>query len=124
MKRLVIATLMMAIGFSFKAEASEIYKAQATAYCLTGTTATGTQTTENHTVASKPEWFGCTMIMWLDDGDGIIRPQNYIGTYTVEDTGSEPIRKGRVVDVYISDYDSAIKFGRKKILFQIVESEG
>lgn len=116
--------LLLAMGITSRVKATEIYTAQATAYCLTGQTATGTYTKENHTVASKREWFGKVMIIYEDKGDHLIHPENYIGTYVVEDTGGETIQKGWVIDVYIPNYEDAKQFGRKQIIFQIVDCEG
>lgn len=115
---------LMIVSIARPVHADEIYTAQATAYCITGTTATGEWTKDNHTVASKREWFGRVMVLYIDDGDHQIKPGNYIGTYVVSDTGSEPIRDGRVIDVYISDYTKAKEFGRKQVIFQLIESEG
>lgn len=117
-------TLMAATILTSKVGATEIHTAQATAYCLTGTTASGVKTKAHHTVASKREWFGKVMIIYEDKGDHLIHPENYIGSYVVEDTGSEPIKKGYVVDIYIPNYEDAKQFGRKNIIFQLVESEG
>jgi hypothetical protein len=63
----------------------------ATAYCLTGTTVSGTYTTEGRTVAGRRADFGKTVHIWLDDGDGQIKTENYIGTYVIEDTGGDNI---------------------------------
>jgi len=123
MKRLILTTLFLILAFN-KPVKAETYTAKATAYCLKGTTATGTTVTEGRTVASKREWFGKTMIIYENDGDGLIKPQNYIGTYIVEDTGCDNIKKGYVVDIYIEDYYRAKQFGAKDIIFQIVDSEG
>lgn len=124
----IIAVLILGLAIIHPAnvQAGEplLHKALATAYCLTGETATGTYTKEGKTVASKPEWYGATMYMWLDDGDGAIKAENFIGMYTVEDTGGANIKNGKVIDVYISDYDRAKEFGRKNVIVQIVESEG
>lgn len=122
-KILILALVLFALS-PVKVQADEIHTAKATAYCLTGTTATGTQTKASHTVASKPEWFGKIMVVWEDGGDHAIHPENYIGTYTVEDTGSENIRKGYVIDVYIPEYEEAKKFGSKNVLFQLIDAEG
>lgn len=121
---LIVIAISIAIIVGCKVKAEEIHTAKATAYCLTGTTATGTQTKDNHTVASKREWFGKVMIIYLDTGDHKIHPENYIGTYVVEDTGSEPIKKGYVIDIYMPSYNDCRQFGVKNIVFQIVDSEG
>lgn len=126
MKRFLIALIiafLMIKPTTVQAE-TEFHTAWATAYCLKGETATGTQATEGRTVASKPEWFGKTMIMFVDDGDGLMKPENYIGTYIVEDTGGKTIRSGKVIDVYIEDYDRAIEFGSKRVIFMLVDAEG
>lgn len=124
-KMFIVLILGLAIIKPVKVNAEPLFhKAIATAYCINGTTATGTNTIEGRTVASKREWFGATMYMWLDDGDGLIKSENFIGMYTVEDTGGENIRNGKVIDVFITDYDRAKEFGRKQVIVQIVESEG
>lgn len=120
----VIALLMISIASPVKVKADEIHKVWATAYCISGTTATGNQTKEGRTVASKREWFGRSMYVWEDTGDGEIHPENFIGLYVVEDTGSENIRNGKVIDVYMEDYDRAKEFGGKRVIIQVVESEG
>ena len=124
-KILAVLILGLALAKPIEVKAEPIiHQATATAYCITGTTATGTQTKEGQTVASKPEWFGATMLMWFDEGDGEIKADNFIGMYTVEDTGGETIKSGKVIDVYISDYQRAKEFGEKKVIVQIVKSEG
>lgn len=124
MKRILIVMSLLVLVLGNKTQAADIYTAQATAYCLTGQTATGTYTRANHTVASKREWFGKVMILYEDTGDHRIHPENYIGTYVVEDTGGEPIQMGWVIDVYIPGYKEAKEFGRHDVVFQIVDSEG
>lgn len=124
MKKLIIALIIAVLSISTPVKACEVYTAKATAYCITGETATGTQTVEGRTVAGKREWFNKTMVLYIDDGDGLIKPENYIGTYVVEDTGSQPIRDGKVIDVYIADYIRAKQFGRKDVIFQLIDSEG
>ena len=125
MRRFLIALITAVIAFSTPVKAdTEFHTAKATAYCLKGETATGTQVTEGRTIASKPEWFNKCMVMFEDDGDGVIKPENYLGTYIVEDTGGEPIRKGYVIDVYIEDYDRAIQYGSKDVIFMIIDAEG
>ena len=94
----------------------EIRKCWATAYCDSGTTASGTQTTAGRTLAAMRTDFGKIAQLYLDDGDGIIRRENFIGEYICEDTGGEPIRKGYVVDVYIPDYETAMEFGAKRVI--------
>ncbi len=122
----MIIAMMIALLITNKVKADEVllHKAWATAYSIHGITATNTETIEGKTLASKPEWFGCTAVVWLDDGDGIIKPANYIGTYTVEDTGGKNIRNGSVIDIYISSWDEAVEFGSKRVIMQIIKAEG
>lgn len=121
----IVLVILSMMFFVATVKADEIKKATATAYCYnSGTTATGTIPTQGRTVASKKEYFGKTMLIWIDDGDGQIKPKNFIGTYICEDTGSEPIKKGYVVDIFIKDKKEAINFGSRKIIYQIIESEG
>lgn len=124
MKKIAFLTMMVALMIPTKVKADELHKCWATAYCISGTTATGNQTREGRTVASKREWFNSTMYIWEDTGDGEIHPENFLGMYVVEDTGSENIRNGRVIDIYISDLDRAKEFGSKRVIIQVVESEG
>lgn len=123
-KLLMILTLLLVFNTTPVYAESNFLKAKATAYCLKGITATGTEPKEGRTVASKPEYFGKTMIIYVDDGDGNIKSENYLGTYIVEDTGAKSVRNGYVVDVYITDYNRAVEFGCVDILYQIVDAEG
>ena len=76
-------------------------------------------------VAGKRDWLGKTCLIWLDDGDGIIKPENYYGTFNFEDVGgSKAIKDGYVIDVWIEGYENAKNFGCKKMIIQIVESDG
>lgn len=124
MAAVVFATIMMMASTDIKAseqwEDIEVKKCWATAYCLTGTTASGTHTTEGRTLAARPCDIGKTAVLFLDDGDGLIKMENLIGTYICEDTGGDTIKKGYVVDVYISDYDRAIEFGAKRVIAILV----
>lgn len=116
-KRTLALTLLLLVMGTSEVMAAE--KAWATAYCKTGTTASGTQTTEYRTVAGKREWFGMGIHLWLDDGDGIIKDQNYLGRYIVEDTGGEPIRAGRVIDIYMPEKEDCRQFGGRRILYEL-----
>lgn len=94
---------------------------QATAYCTGHTTASGKRVAEGM-CASKPEWIGCMAVVYERNSDGSIG--KYIGTYDIEDTGSEKIRQGKVIDIFIDDYDACIQFGRKEVLVQIIDGKG
>lgn len=110
----ILLTMLMTVNVK-----AEIQRGWATAYCLTGKTASGTYTTENRTVAGKISDFGKTVHIWLDDGDGQIKDENFIGTYVIEDTGGEPIRAGRVLDIYMPDKEDCKQFGGKRIIYMV-----
>lgn len=88
------------------------YHMQATAYCINGTTASGTQTRVG-VAASKREWLGKTAKVYRVDKDG--NPTSLIGTYSIEDTGGKSISSGKVIDLWFSTYEEAINFGRKSV---------
>lgn len=79
----------------------------ATAYCQTGTTATGTYTTVNRTLAVNPGIipYGTHVWLYLDDG-------TLVGDYYAEDTGSNMMAHPYVIDIYMgTDYDTCIEWG-------------
>ena len=92
---------------------------QATAYCIDGTTATGTHTRRG-ICAGKREWFGKTAVVYADNHGEI---GDLIGIYKVEDTGGKSIASGRVLDIWVPSYDEAIQFGRKKVHVYILNEE-
>lgn len=92
---------------------------QATAYCIDGTTATGTHTRRG-ICAGKREWFGKTAVVYADNHGEI---GDLIGIYKVEDTGGDPIRSGKVLDIWVPSYDEAIQFGRQKVHVYILNEE-
>ena len=118
--KFLILTLLMAAAMPIEARA-EVRRGWATAYCLTGTTASGTYTTEHRTVAGRRADFGKVVHIWLDDGDGQIKPENFIGSYVIEDTGGAPIREGRVLDIYMPEREDCRQFGGRRIIYQIEE---
>lgn len=92
---------------------------QATAYCIDGTTATGTHTRRG-ICAGKREWFGKTAVVYADNHGEI---GDLIGIYKVEDTGGDHIRNGKVLDIWVPSYDEAIQFGRRKVHVYILNEE-
>lgn len=88
----------------------------ATAYCLTGSTATGT-TPRLGVAASIPAWFGRTVRVYTNNNG---KPGKLIGTYTVEDTGGEPIQTGSVIDIWLPTEDECFQFGRKCVLVEVL----
>ena len=99
-----------------KAQEHKYHSMIATAYCLTGSTATGT-TPRTGIAASKPAWFGKTVKVYWNDGG---KPGSLIGTYTIEDTGGEPIRTGSVIDIWLPTESECFEFGRKCVLVEIL----
>ncbi len=89
----------------------------ATAYCLNGTTASGTQTRRG-IAASKREWFGKTAkVYWNDNGT----VGELIGEYIIEDTGGTPIKNGSVIDIWMPTRDECMDFGRRLVYVEIVD---
>ena len=91
----------------------------ATAYCLTGTTSTGTYTTVGRTLAVNPGIipYGTHVWLYLEDG-------TFVGDYYAEDTGSNMMEHPYVVDIYMGEdsYDACINWGAQRVLIY-VESE-
>lgn len=84
----------------------------ATAYCVTGTTATGTWTTPGRTLAVNPEIipYGTHVWLFLDDG-------TLVGDFYAEDTGSNMMEHPYVVDIYMGEgsYDACILWGTQHV---------
>ncbi len=116
---------ILLLSMTSTVNADDIRQVKATAYCLTkNPTATGTKTRPG-VVAGKREWLGKTCVAWLDDGDGIIKPENYYGTFHFEDLGgTDAIKNGYVIDIWIEGYENAKQFGCKKMIIHIIDSEG
>lgn len=94
----------------------ELHSMIATAYCLTGSTATGT-TPRLGVAASRPAWFGRTVKVYTNNAG---KPGKLIGTYTIEDTGGTPIQSGSVIDIWLPTEDECSQFGRKCVLVEIL----
>lgn len=93
------------------------YRMQATAYCLQGKTASG-EYVRPGIIASKPEWIGKTAAVYLEGDNGDLG--KFLGYYDVRDTGSSPIREGKVIDIWMPTYDECIQFGRCKVIVYIL----
>lgn len=85
----------------------------ATAYYLTGTTATGTYTTENRTLAVNPGIIPYGTHVWLYLEDGTL-----VGDYYAEDTGANMLEHPYVVDIYMGadSYDECVQWGAQRVL--------
>ena len=85
---------------------------EATAYSVTGTTASGMQARPG-TVAADPT------VLPLGSRIRVHGARAYSGVYTVTDTG--PAVKGREIDIFIPDGAEAKRFGRRRVHVEILE---
>jgi 3D (Asp-Asp-Asp) domain-containing protein len=90
----------------------QVMEFEATAYCITGTTASGMQTRPG-IVAADPAVLPLGSRIRVD-GAG-----SYSGEYTVTDTG--PAVRGREIDIFIPDLDAAKRFGRRRVQVRIID---
>lgn len=92
----------------------------ATAYCTTGTTATGTYTTIGRTLAVNPAVipYGTHLWLYLDDG-------TLVGDFYAEDTGSNMAAHPHVIDIYkgADSYDECMQWGAQHVTAYVRESD-
>lgn len=88
----------------------------ATAYCVTGTTSTGTQTTVGRTLAVNPGIIPYGSHVWLYLEDGTL-----VGDFIAEDTGSNMLAHPYVIDIYMGEdsYNTCILWGARRVLVYI-----
>ena len=92
----------------------------ATAYCQTGTTATGTYTTVDRTLAVNPGVIPYGTHVWLYLEDGTL-----VGDYYAEDTGGNMLEHPYVIDIYMgTDYDTCIEWGVKRVRVYVEKDAG
>ena len=84
----------------------------ATAYSVTGITASG-EWTHRHVVAADPE------LLPLGTRLKIKRAGRYSGEYVVADTGEKV--QGRKLDIYMPNTTECKKFGKKRVKVQVLE---
>lgn len=106
--------MLLAIGISFCsnvkcANFNDIYQsAHATAYCLTGITASGEQTRDG-ICAAKREWLGKDIYIYQKLPGGEIG--KFIGKYECRDTGgTNGLKTGKVIDIWRPDLESCQEF--------------
>jgi 3D (Asp-Asp-Asp) domain-containing protein len=87
-----------------------LHEFTATAYCLTGQTASGIEV-QPGVVAADPDVLPIGSVVRLHAG-------RYSGVYVVLDTGLKV--RGRMVDVWIPDFDEAIEFGVRRVKLQVL----
>lgn len=84
----------------------------ATAYCVTGQTSTGTQTTVGRTLAVNPYVipYGTEVWLYLEDG-------TFAGDFIAEDTGSNMLDNPNVIDIYMGrdSYNDCILWGAQDV---------
>ena len=83
---------------------------EATAYCDYGITFSGVLV-KRGIVAADPQILPIGSIIDVKAGD-------YSGIYMVMDTGGKV--KGKIIDIYMPDYDEAIQFGRRPVVLKIL----
>ena len=84
----------------------------ATAYCVTGTTSTGTYTTVGRTLAVNPYVIPYCTEVWLYLEDG-----TFVGDFIAEDTGSNMLANPNVIDIYMGQdsYNDCILWGAQNV---------
>ena len=89
----------------------------ATAYYTTGTTATGTYTTEHRTLAVNPRIipYGSHVWLYLDDG-------TLVGDYFAEDTGGNMMANPYVVDIYMGNNRAkCVEWGARHVSIYVAD---
>jgi 3D (Asp-Asp-Asp) domain-containing protein len=84
----------------------------ATAYSVSGTTASG-EYTQRHIVAADPSILPLGSIIKIEHAG------HYSGEYVVADTGPKIV--GRKLDIYIPSTQAAMKFGKKRVTVKVIE---
>lgn len=90
----------------------ELMEFEATAYSITGTTASGMETRPG-LVAADPA------VLPLGSRIRVSGAGTYSGVYTVADTG--PAVRGREIDIFMPDVGAARTFGRRRVGVQVLE---
>jgi len=83
---------------------------QATAYCVTGITKSGIMVAPGH-VAADPNVIPLGSMIYVDS-------PLMSGIYQVLDTGR--LIKGRIIDIYIPNYERCMQFGRRTVKIKIL----
>ena len=112
--------LILACAVCFTIHILVIDHFTATAYCTTGTTATGTYTTVNRTLAVNPSMIPYGTHVWLFFPDGTL-----VGDFYAEDTGSNMMEHPYVIDIYkgADSYDECMQWGAQRVSVYVSASE-
>ena len=90
--------------------APEVHNFEATAYCDLGITFSGVYV-QRGIVAGDPHVLPIGSIIEVEAG-------RYSGVFSVMDTGR--LIKGRIIDIFIPDYEGAIQFGRQQVTVKVI----
>lgn len=128
-KMLILAIIVILINILFlttktinakQIDEPEMISIQATAYCDGEITSTGCKVRQG-IVAGKKEWEGKAIAIYKNDGGKV---GEFIGLYECLDIGGEPIKKGKVIDIYNPSREWCIEFGRQDVFIQVIEGDG
>jgi 3D (Asp-Asp-Asp) domain-containing protein len=86
---------------------------EATAYCVTGVTKSGTKVAPGH-VAADPKVIPLGSMIYVDSPDSPLMG----GIYQVLDTGE--LIKGKIIDIFIPSYEACVEFGRRGVKVQVL----
>ncbi len=113
-QRRICAIFLVYLGVSFAAPRPERLNGKfiATAYSVTGITASG-EYTHRHVVAADPA------ILPIGTRIKIRRAGRYSGEYVVADTGTKIV--GRRLDIYLPNTAECMKFGKKPVRVKVIE---
>jgi 3D (Asp-Asp-Asp) domain-containing protein len=108
------AVVSLCLGICFAAPRPERLNGRfvATAYSVTGITASG-EYTHRHVVAADPT------ILPIGTRIKISRAGRYSGEYVVADTGAKIV--GRKLDIYLPSTPECVKFGKKSVRVKVIE---
>lgn len=101
-------------------EPSRILVMEATAYCHGTVTATGTTPTPGKTVGVDPKVIPYGSKLIIDGVSGYIAED--CGNYWSDErshTGYYKHIRGNRIDLFVSDYETAIQFGRREVIVEI-----
>jgi 3D (Asp-Asp-Asp) domain-containing protein len=109
-----LAIFLLSLGAAVAAPRPERLNGKfiATAYSVTGITASG-EYTHRHVVAADPA------ILPIGTRIKIGRAGRYSGEYVVADTGSKIV--GRKLDIYLPSTPECMKFGKKAVRVKVIE---
>jgi 3D (Asp-Asp-Asp) domain-containing protein len=85
---------------------------QATAYAVSGITASG-EWTHRHVVAADPD------VLPIGSRIKVKRAGRYSGEYVVADTGAKIV--GRKLDIYMPSKEECVKFGSRRVRVRVIQ---